>query len=194
MREFSLFKINSVTHHYWGKIVKPGDQIIDATCGNGHDTLALANLALTDHSGRVWAIDIQECALIQAKEFLKENLSVSCYSRIEFIQNSHATFPNSIVPNSISLIAYNLGYLPQNNKNITTQVDSTLRSVQAALPLIKEKGAISIICYPGHEEGKLEEEALLKELTTLPRDQWSCCYHRWLNHEKAPSLILIQKR
>jgi hypothetical protein len=42
-----------------GQVVKPGDVVVDATCGNGADSLALAHLALTDQSGKLYCIDIQ---------------------------------------------------------------------------------------------------------------------------------------
>lgn len=29
----------------WDVLVKPGDVVVDATCGNGHDTLKLANVS-----------------------------------------------------------------------------------------------------------------------------------------------------
>ena len=55
------------------------------------------------------------------------------------------------------LIVYNLGYLPGSDKLLTTKTSSTLLSVEKALSLIAPNGAISITCYPGHEEGKKEE-------------------------------------
>jgi hypothetical protein len=41
----------------WSSLVSPGDTVIDATCGNGHDTLALARLV--GPRGCVIAMDIQ---------------------------------------------------------------------------------------------------------------------------------------
>jgi hypothetical protein len=38
-------------------VLRPGDTAVDATCGNGHDTLALAELV--GPSGRVFALDLQ---------------------------------------------------------------------------------------------------------------------------------------
>jgi SAM-dependent methyltransferase len=195
MTGLSLFKVNSVAHHYWEQLVRPGDLVVDATCGNGNDTLALARLVLTKNTGLVWAIDTQDLALTNTKKLLKQHLSEELLPRVHFIHGSHAQFPLEIQPNTITLIVYNLGYLPKSGKKeITTMVETTLQSLENALPLIKDQGAISITCYPGHPEGKLEEDALLTKLSTLSKDHWSCCYHRWLNHENAPSLILIQKR
>lgn len=55
----------SVGEAYRGQVVKPGDVVIDATCGNGADSMALAQLALTDQSGRLYCIDIQVTKLLQ---------------------------------------------------------------------------------------------------------------------------------
>ena len=42
--------------------LQPGDAVIDATCGNGHDTLFLSRLV--GHEGHVWAFDVQEAAVL----------------------------------------------------------------------------------------------------------------------------------
>lgn len=63
---------------FWKSIVKPGDTVVDATCGNGYDTLAMAKLALCDvHSlGKVIAIDKQSEALISTSTLLQSDLSL----------------------------------------------------------------------------------------------------------------------
>ncbi len=35
-------------HKIWKEHLKPGDRAIDATCGNGHDTLILSGLTLSE--------------------------------------------------------------------------------------------------------------------------------------------------
>ena len=50
-----------LSHLLLQRFVHPGDRVVDATCGNGHDTLLLAGLA--GPCGRVWAFDIQPEAL-----------------------------------------------------------------------------------------------------------------------------------
>ena len=44
-------------HHSWTQFVAPGDTVVDATCGNGYDTLYLASLV--GPQGQVYAFDIQ---------------------------------------------------------------------------------------------------------------------------------------
>ena len=41
-----MAKITDIAHLFLEKHIKPGDIVIDATCGNGHDTLFLANLEI----------------------------------------------------------------------------------------------------------------------------------------------------
>ena len=50
--------------------VQPGDICIDATMGNGNDTLLLSSLCGKD--GHVFAFDIQEEALINTRKRLME--------------------------------------------------------------------------------------------------------------------------
>jgi predicted methyltransferase len=191
---FTLFQSHlDLAHSYWHKSVHPGDIVIDATCGNGQDTLVLCNLALTELTGNVYAIDIQPQAIIQTQAFLTENLSSALYKRVEFQQSCHSVFPESIRPESVTLIAYNLGYLPGNNKNLTTMTKTTLQSLECALQLVKPGGIISLTCYPGHIEGSHEQEAIINFAVNLLPREWSCCHHVWLNRKKSPSLLILQK-
>lgn len=195
MKKYTPFPLFSshldLAHHYWRRLLSPGDTAIDATCGNGHDTLAIAKLLEGDGENeiRLIAIDIQEKAIEATKSLLSQQLK----RNIRFIHGSHAKFPDDIEPQSVALIIYNLGYLPGGDKTKTTLTSSTLESLGNALPLIKAGGAISITCYPGHEEGKAEEEKVLAFASALDPRIWSCCHHRWLNRRDAPSLLLIQK-
>ncbi len=181
---FVFSSVLELAHAYWEKILEEGDTAIDATCGNGKDTLKLASL-LT--KGKVIALDIQEAALEKTKDLLSEEL----LTRVTLLKQSHETFPPCQAP--IKLIIYNLGYLPGGDKTLTTHTNSTLISVENAVALIADGGAVSITCYPGHEEGRKEEEALLAFLKVLDPKKWNVCHHRLINRLSAPSLIFIQK-
>ena len=50
------------------RAVQPGDTVVDATMGNGHDTLFLAEQVGAE--GRVYAFDIQESALESTRQLL----------------------------------------------------------------------------------------------------------------------------
>lgn len=186
-RSFPLFQGHlDFAHSLWKGHLKPGDWAIDATCGNGRDTALLAQLIGSE--GGIIALDLQEEAIASSKKLLFQNISY-----IHFYCQSHASFPTLCLEKPIRLIVYNLGYLPGGNKEVTTQVDTTLASVQAGMDLLQPGGLISITCYPGHPEGAREQTALLDMVRQLPSDLWSCSYHTWLNRKKCPSLLIIQK-
>lgn len=186
---FQLFQTPlDLAHAYWKKLLVPGDLVIDATCGNGHDTLFLAKLNCS-----VIALDKQAQALQNTKELLSEHLDAAQLKQVQLFPQCHSSFPSKLSLGSISLLVYNLGYLPGGDKKITTESSTTLKSLQVGMTLIKPGGAISITCYPGHEAGKAEEEMLLHFTSSLDPKQWSCCLHRWINRRSAPSLLLLQK-
>jgi methylase of polypeptide subunit release factors len=56
----------------WRSIVQKGDTVVDATCGNGNDTLALLKMVADERGqGRVYGMDIQDSALEGTSSFLK---------------------------------------------------------------------------------------------------------------------------
>ena len=185
-RQFSLFQSHlDLAHSYWARLVRPGDTVIDATCGNGHDTLQLAQLV--GAKGVVYAYDIQEQAIAQSKTLLEKH---EVAGRIRWSCQSHEDF-GQIPPTR--LIVFNLGYLPGSDKTLTTLTISTLASIRRGMDILMAGGAMSITAYPGHPEGANEEAALwlfLKELSPL---KWNSTYHQWPNRKKAPSLFFLQK-
>jgi hypothetical protein len=50
-----------------------------------------------------------------------------------------------------------------------------------------------VTCYPGHDAGKPEEEAVTRFAAGLDPLIWSSCHHRWENRQASPSLLLIQR-
>lgn len=170
----------------WRSLVSPGDCIIDATLGNGHDAFAL--LTMLDGLGFFIGYDIQEKSIISTKELL-QSLPFSPKLQIELRQQCHS----KIEANNPKLIVYNLGYLPGSDKTLTTRVSTTLISIQRAQEILQKQGMISITLYPGHKEGEEEQEALIHYVTSLPKKEWNVSWMKWLNRTKAPSLLLLQK-
>ena len=69
------YQITQWCAHFISEHVKEGDLCIDATMGNGNDTLLLSRLC--GEKGHVLAFDIQEIALANTRERLeKENAEV----------------------------------------------------------------------------------------------------------------------
>ena len=134
------------------RMIKPGDIVIDATCGNGNDTLMLARLAK-----KVFAFDVQKKAIDNTKKLLEKNN----VKNVELINDSHENLEKylNLYLKKISVIMFNLGYLPGWNKNIMTNHKSTLKAIKNSLNYLNKKGIILVTCYP-HEEGKKEAKEI----------------------------------
>ena len=187
---FSLFQSHlDLAHTYWKNHLTPSAHVIDATCGNGHDSLFIAQCL---NGGSLYCLDIQKTAIESTKNLLEKKLPAGNSCSIHFFNQSHETFPKEIPP--CDLIIYNLGYLPGGNKTQTTGTSSTIQSFHNSIQLIKHKGLISITCYPGHAEGALEQEALLSIARSLSPQDYLVCHHTFENRKAAPSLLLVFKK
>lgn len=164
------------------RFIKPGDIVVDATCGNGNDTLALSKLAKD-----VYAFDVQTGAINNTKEILKKNER----NNVTLINDSHEYIDKYLkkYKRKISLITFNLGYLPSGNKKIMTNHKSTVNAIKKGLNLLNKKGIILVTCYP-HEEGKKEAKEIINYLTD---NKIAYKIYRNTNNNNAPFLIEIKE-
>lgn len=149
--------LTQLAHDLIRREIAPGSEgllVIDATAGNGHDTLFLAELV--GPGGRVWAIDIQAAAIAQTRDRVGPWLE-----RVDLRVGDHADL-KSVIPlehhGRIAIVMFNLGYLPGGEKATITRTDSTLAALNAAWELLAVGGLVSMIAYPGHAGG--DQEAL----------------------------------
>lgn len=164
--------------------LKPGDTAIDATCGNGHDTQALAEMG----AGKIYAFDVQEMAINNTRELLeRENIPLD---NIHLILDSHANMCNYI-NDKVQVIVFNLGYLPTADKSVTTNTASTISAVSEAMKLIKKDGLICISMYSGHPGGQEEKQALLDFAESLDSRTWHVAYINMKNQRNNPPEVLL---
>lgn len=157
----------------------------DFTAGNGNDTLYLAKRI---GGGRVYSFDIQKAAVDSTGELLSKNN----VENVTLINDSHAN-ALQYIHEPLSVVMFNLGYLPGGDKTVHTMRESTIIAVRAAMELIVKGGRIIIMVYPGHEEGFLEGDMLTKELGLLDRKKWFCAKFSLLNSPESPFVIIIEK-
>lgn len=155
--------------HIWiSAVVKAGDKAIDATCGNGHDTLFLAKLV--GKQGKVFAIDLQETAVMNTQQLLSINqIDAQSY---QLLCGCHGEVLEQI-EDKVSVIMFNLGYLPGANKQIITMPTTTIKALDSASLRIELGGLLSIMCYRGHPGGAQESEAVLAWARSLEPSTWS---------------------
>lgn len=153
--------------------IQSGDKVIDATAGNGWDTLFLATQV--GNEGKVYAFDIQAEAIESSQKKLEEK---QLLQRVDLFHCSHdlmlEKIPSDAI-NTISTIMFNLGYLPGSDKSIITQTESTLLALDASLALLKPDGRLSVVVYPGHSGGDTEAQAVMqwsKHLNNNLNNNW----------------------
>lgn len=165
---------------------------IDATVGNGYDTLFL--LRQVAPNGRVYGFDIQPSALDSARAKIKEPVLRDC---LTLFHDSHALMSERIptlLHGSINAIMFNLGYLPGSDKNVMTQAESTIAALIEARQLLSPHGIITIIAYPGHAGGALETERVRDWCENLERDLFKVeLIHAKSNDDAAPRLFAVTR-
>ncbi|KAL0353396.1 UNVERIFIED_CONTAM: hypothetical protein Sangu_0920900 [Sesamum angustifolium] len=193
---FGKRKATEVAHSVWKNVVRKGDLAIDATCGNGYDTLAMLRLIADEtRRGRVYAMDLQKDALESTSSLLDRSVNNDERELVELYAMCH-TKMEDIVPtgNAVRLVAFNLGYLPGGDKRVKTESDTTLLALEAATRIIAPGGLISVVAYVGHSGGREEFEIVQSFGAGLPIDSWVCCKLQMLNRPLAPVLVLFSRK
>ena len=170
-------------------VLRPGDTAIDATVGNGHDTLALAQLVGPE--GHVIGFDVQEAAIRSATELLSSH---GVLDRCRLYQLGHEHM-GEVVSSPVQTVCFNLGWLPGGDKQVTTRWETTRQAVETALGLLKSGGVCTVCVYPGHEAGQVELTQLRAWLPTLRPQDYNVLEQCFLNAgEAAPVCFVIQRQ
>lgn len=162
---------------------------IDATCGNGYDTLFLCKHAKNKNNATVLAFDIQEVAIRRTLSLLNENLD---YINYKVIKDSHE-FINKYLNKSFDIALFNLGYLPNSDKSITTNGSTTVNAIDNLLPHLKINGKIFITIYISHDDGN-EFNVVHNYLKALDKSKYNVLHMNLINKDKTPpELYIIEK-
>ena len=201
MQRISLVNI---AHNFIREVLRPGDIAIDATIGNGHDTVFLVEQV--SPSGRVFGFDIQRAAIDSTLMKVESSCKTSERARsneplrlkcLTLIQASHADM-DELIPaqyhGNISAIMFNLGYLPGGDKSIITDTDSTVTALNSAGRMLSSNGIITVMAYPGHQGGDQETTQVKNWCSQLDEDQYKISIvYSSDNKESAPRLFVIRK-
>ena len=171
------------------QVVQPGDTVIDATLGNGHDTCMLAELV--GENGRVIGFDVQPSAVESTRRALLEQ---GLLDRCELHCTGHQRIAEHVkVP--VRAAVFNLGWLPGGDKSITTHWETSRTAIAAALARLMPLGICTVCAYPGHAAGDEERAALMDWLSALRPQEYNVLHHRFLNAGPgAPECFIIQKQ
>lgn len=190
MRPITLL---DTAHHLISDKLHPGDIAIDATVGNGHDTLFL--VSLISPNGKVFGFDIQQAALDAAREKCRHKRIQECLVLIHDSHADMATYIPADLHGKISAVMFNLGYLPGGDKSIITQTDSTITALTSACRILAIDGIITVLAYPGHSGGDLETDAVRTWCERLNPEQFTVeTLYSSIHKPSAPLLFVILKR
>ncbi|MDD4913465.1 MAG: class I SAM-dependent methyltransferase [Methylococcales bacterium] len=155
MKRISLLE---TAHAMVGGCLWAGGVAIDATVGNGHDTLFLAGCV--GEQGRVFGFDIQARAVASTRQRL---LAEGVAQRVSLFHCSHALMTECLPAEAggrVGAAMFNLGYLPGGDKTLVTHAGATLAALDAAGGLLAAGGVMTVLAYPGHIGGAAEAGAV----------------------------------
>jgi len=170
----------------------PGDRAVDLTTGNGGDTQWLAEAV--GPAGHVYGFDIQPAAIHATRRRLEaaglaDRATLFCADHAELTQHLPAGLSGSL-----GAVVANLGYLPGSDSPVITRPDTTVRALEASLPLLRAGGVLVVVAYPGHPGGPEELAAVEAWADALSPERWSRLWE--CNPEagtRAPRVLVIRR-
>jgi len=175
------------------RALSPGDLAVDATVGNGRDTAFLADRV--GPTGLVIGFDVQQSALDAASTRLGD---LGLADRVRLVRSGHERLAEVVAESAPDrrprAVMFNLGYRPGGDRAIITRPETTLPALGAALDLTLPGGVLVVVCYPGHEGGADETEAVLEWARDIPTKRAAVVVHQIWNARRAPCLIGIEPR
>ena len=165
--------------------LRPGDLVVDATAGNGHDTLFLCRQVLP--GGHVFAFDVQASAVASTRQRLQEHGVAE--SDVTVLHAGHETLSERLpaaVQGQLAAVMFNLGYLPGSDKAVITRTPTTLAAVAQALEALRPGGLMTVAVYPGHAGGAEEARALAEWAASLDPRRFEVQHLRPVNRSASP--------
>lgn len=183
------FRITDYCHGIVEQFSEGADLCIDATMGNGTDTLFLCQFS--SENGRVIAFDIQEAAIENTGKLLEEN---NVRDKAELVLDSHENMDKYAEADSVDIIMFNFGYLPGGDHNLATKADSSIAAIEKGLGILKKGGLMTLCIYSGGDSGFEEKDGILEYLKTLNSKKYLVITHEYFNRPNNPPMPVMIKR
>ncbi|MEK3728188.1 MULTISPECIES: class I SAM-dependent methyltransferase [unclassified Lysinibacillus] len=168
--------------------IDEGDTVVDATAGNGHDTLFLAQLV--GDNGQVYAFDVQKEAVDAT---LLRLLDHGLEHRALVLNKGHEDVAQ-YVHKPVAAAIFNLGYLPGSNHDIITKPATTTQAIEELLKLLKVGGLIILVIYHGHPGGKEERDTVMDYVSRLPQKHVHVLKYEFLNQQNDPPFVIALEK
>ena len=162
--------------------------LVDATCGNGHDTQFLCTLA--GPAGHVLGLDIQQ----QAVDNTNARLAAAGYGAVgRAVLHDHARLAELVQPGTADCVLFNFGWLPGADHTVFSHAESSIPALEAALDALRPGGVLSAILYSGRVIGSDEKTEILHWMRTLPLTRCTvlvCDFANWAETAPLPCFLL----
>lgn len=175
-----------LSHFYLKQFVKDGAFVVDATCGNGGDTIFLAELV--GKTGIVFGFDIQETAIVNTKARLEH---AGLFDRAQLFLDGHENMEQYLANELADAFVFNLGYLPKGDHSLHTKPDTTISAIQTALKHLQKEGIIAVSIYHGGDSGYEERDGVLSFLKTLDKHTYNVIIHEYSNKPNDPPILAV---
>ena len=182
-------RVTEQAHEAVRAVVEPGETVVDATAGNGHDTLFLARLVGSE--GCVLAFDVQEEALAATRVRLTGHKIGG--DTVVLLQESHVELDKHVTA-PVAAVMFNLGYLPGSDRQCRTTPGETLRALALAWDVLREGGILSVVCYRGHAGGAEEAGEVVRFAEACSSGGASLTILGRGESETGPFLVALRKR
>lgn len=164
---------------------------VDATMGNGNDSLFLYHL-LGDGLERLYAFDLQAQAVESTRQLLEG--AGADLSKVVLVQEGHEHLKRH-VEGPVDAALFNLGYLPKSDKSIATQGETTVAALGSLAARLSSGGVIGILSYRGHDGGMAEHQAVAAFAAGLDYRIFDVVHLDWSNRPNdPPCMIVIRKK
>ncbi|MNP14863.1 putative rRNA methylase [compost metagenome] len=120
-------------------------------------------------------------------------------AQVTLLERSHSEMKEILPPElngKIGAIMFNLGYLPSEgaDHSLITQTNSTIAALDSAITMLRPRGIVTAVLYPGHSGGDTEASAVEEWAANLPSTLGQALLYRQLQKPEAPYLIAIEKK
>ncbi len=176
----------AVTHRFLQKYVPKGGFAIDATAGNGGDTLLLCQLV--GENGHVLALDVQPQAVENTQKRLAE-AGVAHLANV--LCDSHANLFHHVRPESADCVVFNFGWLPGGDHEVFTRKETSIPAIQQALDCLKPGGILSLCLYYGRNNGYEERDAVLDYVKGLDHRRYTALVVYFANRVNDPPIPIF---
>lgn len=170
-----MLRLTEKAHQILQAHLRTGDIAIDATAGQGFDTLMLCKWV--GSNGRVYAIDLQTEALNRTRARLKQISDPANYTLIEACHAAALSSLEEPLSGQVAAIVFNLGYLPGSDKTVITQTPTTLAALQSSSTLLQAGGLLCVTAYRGHSGGLVEADQVANWMRTQAQKGWTVKFH-----------------